>query len=500
MKETLRRIKLGQIQLFVNILDEYLSMIYLSALESVTSDETASRITIDIFTKLFGRIQNYKFWQDAEDFLTSSFEKLAKEYKISLNKVHFGKNNEVPSYVMRKVLMNLSAKQKSKKKRTIAIAVPAFLLMVAFTVTFILNVSSSVDFYPIGTIIEATNQPNLVYSKSYRSINKGHEFISFQNMIAVDDKHLLVKAFDTENDVYYEIYKHEKLVNTFRLEDNLIFLTAGNDKSLKFYDKEYVYSYDFEGRLIDRLLLTNNHIFSANKKYVAVEKNGYYIIYDLKDFSIIEETSSEISILSNIGAIISKDDLVKYGYDQYINNYDYNVATFIENEFLTIDNEGTLTIYHYGEAHLTTPLQYFTYMQDMDLYNDYTNHSFQINYNDSFIIIAIEGEEYSGFELICRKTGTGAIDIRDTLLLSRQRPGASISNDRSMFLLPTQTFIWNRLFRYNVVYDLTKTPLEAHVLDRGFTMRELAITGSNDIYYVYTIDNGGVFKIFEVLR
>ncbi len=501
MKEILTRIKRGEIQLFVNLLEKYLSMVYLSARKNM-NEEDASRATINIFSKLFKKIQKYRFWQNAEIFVTNNLIKLADEYKIDLDDNYLEQNDKVPSLVMRKVLMNLSAKEKFKKRRTFILAVPAFLIMIAFAVTYILNVSSNENFYPIGTIVDANNKPSIVYEKNYMEYaNTGTQtFNRYQSMDIIDEKHFIIKALDHDNNSYYQIFKFNEPISTFSIDDTKSFLIKGSKESLIFHDRAKLYRYSFNGYLEEEIELSNIRKFSDDYQYFAIQNNGYYKIYSTKDFSLIQKTSQEIFMLLDNGDFITETDLQTLGYSEYLNHDDYSIASFIENDFLTIDLEGNLVIYKFGEPYLQTKLQYFSYMKEMDLANNYAQHRFQIEHNDNFIIIAIEGDEYSGFEIICRDEGIGVVDIRDTIFHSLQRPSASISKDGKMFLLPTQTFTQGKVFRYNVVYDMTKTPIEAYVLDRSYHMADLAITGFDDTYYVYSVTNRGFFAIYELTK
>jgi hypothetical protein len=497
MKETLIRIKRGEQQLFLGILESYLSLVYLSARRTLSENDSIE-VTFKIFTNLYKKIQKFKFWNNADTFILKNLDYFASKNGFTLYQDYLGKNEDVPQVIMRKILIHLSAKETSKKRKSIIIAVPTFIAIAAFAITFVINVSSNENFYPVGTITKASTSPTSLFSKSYVAYNGTQNVIQFVNMDVIDDEHLIIEALDDNADKYFEIYSHNEKISEIMLNLGARFLTAGANNSLVFYDHDDLYLYDFNGNNVKILRLNENPIFSDNYYFVANKENDIYKLYRLADFSLIDECMDEVLFVSDTGRTITVDMLESYGYDFYLNNDSYRVAQFIENDFITIDESGILTIYSYGEKHISSQLQYFSYMKEMDLYNGYISHSFSINYNDNYIIIAIEGDEYSGFEIINRENGKPVADIRDTILYGKHNPPPQLSADGNILLVANQ--IWNnrKQYRYNAAYDLTKLPIEAIPLDRSKHIRQMQINGHDNTYYVYTINTQGILRIHQI--
>src|SRR5690554_6130639 len=83
MKETLIRIKRGEQQLFLGILENYLSLVYLSARRTLSEDDSVE-VTFKIFTSLYKKILKFKFWNNADTFILKNLDYFASKNGFTL--------------------------------------------------------------------------------------------------------------------------------------------------------------------------------------------------------------------------------------------------------------------------------------------------------------------------------------------------------------------------------------------------------------------------------
>jgi len=127
LREILLRIKRGELQLFNDILNEYLPLVYNSVAKSLSRKE-ADKITVDIFIDLYKKIQNYHIWNNPDTFIEKNIRRNFSKYNIIIcDQV----DQTAPPIVLRNILIALSNRTIKKKRIYSLFLVPLTVIVIS---------------------------------------------------------------------------------------------------------------------------------------------------------------------------------------------------------------------------------------------------------------------------------------------------------------------------------------------------------------------------------
>ncbi len=501
MREILNRIKRGELQLYLSLVQTYLAEVYFSARDS-HDEEEAIRLTRNIFTKLYDKVLSYIFIFDAKSYIENNLEKISSKQGVPLRKKYFNDSREVPEIVLRKILMEISAKSKSKKRRLVLVAVPIMALIFIVGITLISQVSSSNDTHPKGTIIGIEDHVEEVYVEKFNiSANNEDEIYKILNFYKLDNERVLIEKIEGKS-YLYEIYEKEQLLDThLSTQNRMQFLTLTNDGQFIFKSDSELVKYNAQLELTGKHeLLSNLYKHSDNKRYALYKTEKTVVKIDLYNFSeeeIVSVKEDRIIKLKNDGTFITEQELLEQGYQDIIdaNNLTYKI---IDDQVVALSELGVLKLFEEGEPISARKLAHY---EDLELTqtHDYKPHMrTTLNYNEEYLIVAIRSRSNSNFEVYDRKSGELVIALADTLRSGDHVPSPVLSDDGKAFLLATQYKTRRQAIRFNAVYDLSTKPIHEHQLTGVGHIEFMEILGSDDNYYVYTFDDNGYFRIYKV--
>jgi len=495
MREILNRIKRGELQLFLNLVNAYLSQVYFSARDNYTEEEAIIHAK-DIFLKLYDKVLNYIFIFDAQNYIDNNLEKIASKKGISLKGKYLDDDREVPEQVLRQILLEISAKSKTKKKRSILITVPIITIIFLIGITFMSQVSSSNDTHPKGTIKRIENQVDKIFEYKY---DYSEEKIT--SFFRLDDYNVLIE--ELRNNIYsYEIHNIEDgTVLEVEKDKKLQFIKYTNNKELVFKNKNILEKYNSDFELIDKLELeTNINIYSENNNFALLKAADKFKMIDLNTFEIkLAEINIDDKIMhfNKNGEVKTRAQLYAEGYEEILDR-DYYITDYVNDKLITITDEGVLKVYENGNLLFSTKLAHY---QDLEFKqtHDYIPHMRTMLYNnEDYLIIPIRSRSNANFEIYDLESGELITALADTLRSGDHNPMPVISSDGKAFLLATQYKTRRQALRFNAVYDLSTIPIKEYHLTSIGHIEVMEIIGSNDLYYVYTFDDDGYFRVYKV--
>ncbi len=506
MKEILLRVKRGQSQYYIEIVKQYKDIVYQSALIN-NSAEKAEYITVSVFLKLYDKIKNYFSIFNAEKHINKNIEKLAKKYDVEI--VDTASEEQAPDIVLRKVLIELSTKRKSRRKRTFAIAIPVLTIVIAIAVTYVVQVSSTVISYEYESIQAASSEINLVYQRDTRmpvnlpGFPHSRDVETILDIQSIRNNIVLVKFINDYGSEHlldkpkliYEVFDGRNMLFRFFSDKNFYVVTANDNNTFIALSGNGLYMLDFEGEIVDFLNLGSFRIFSPDKNYLVTIKDNNYIIINLEEFMIVEETESEIYCINNYGEYLLKAEIIsKWLIDEIFDRDRMISYSIYDNELFIIYDDGSLISLDKNgdtkEYSLSYINQHFEKLDASNVYKHVTqNH----------IIVAFEFEEMSGFELLCRKTGDSLVDPRDTLATGLLDPKPTLSTCKDFYIFSSQITQFRLSRRHNVVYDLRASPIKSYVLPNTYHIDEIVSGHEEEIMHIYTRSRFGQFIIYEFL-
>ncbi|MFP4457707.1 MAG: hypothetical protein ACLFPS_08615 [Clostridia bacterium] len=500
MREIINRIKRGELQLYLSLVETYVSLVYFSARDTYTEDE-AINLTKEIFTQLYDKVLNYIFIYDAQNYIDNNLEKISSKKDVSLKRKYFDDARDVPEILIRKILVEISAKSNSKKRRSILIAAPIMALIFIVGITFISQVSSSNDTHPKGTIRGVEDQVEKVYEERYNiSYNSNDKMIKIINFSRLDNERILVEKIHDKSYIY-EIYKEDELIDSFlSAEDKMQFLTLTNEGHFIFKVNEELVKYNENFEEIEKFKLPSSlYKYSENNRFALYRLNDEIVLMDLFNFNekIISLEEDKVIKVNNDGTLVTEKDLVEKGYQKVIddNSLRYEI---IDNQIITLSELGILKVMEDGSRVFAKKLAHYEDLELTQTYDHKPHMRTTLNYNEDSIIVSIRSRSNSNFEIYDRKSGDLITALADTLRSGDQVPKPMLSSNGDAFLLATQYKTRRQAIRFNAVYDLSTQPIHEHQLPGVGHIEVMDIIGSDDIYYVYTFDDNGYFRIYKV--
>lgn len=500
MREILNRIKRGELQLYLSLVETYIKQVYFSAKE-VHDEEEAIHIVHEIFSKLYDKVLGYLFIYDAEKFVQKNLEKISANHGVLLEDKYIDDPRDVPQIVLRKILISISAKSTSKKRRSILITAPIIAIIFITGITFVSKVSSSNDTHPKGTIYKIEDQVEKVYQKKFE-VASGYRATPVEkitNIHHISNESVLVESLD--NDSYkYQIYKGEKpLDKVFDSKKRMRFITGTDDGALIFINDNYLERYNNNFEFEERLeVLGVPKVFSKNKRFCVDYLNGKNSIIDLYSFNEEEFIGGKVAYVMNNGSIITEEKLRDLGYAEILDDGSI-ISAYENNQLISIDANGLVDVYEDGNKTLSFQLAYYKDLESIKTYDYIPHMRTNIYANDEQFIFATRSRSNGYFEVYDRETGESLVALADSLRSGDHIPRPILSSDGRALLLATQYKTRRQALRFNAVYDLSSTnPIKEYHLSGVGHIELMEISGADGMYFIYTLDDFGYFRIYKV--
>ncbi len=494
MREILNRIKRGELQLYLTLVEAYLKQVYFSVKDDFTDEEAVS-ITKDIFVKLYDKVLSYIFIFNAQNYVDNNLEKIALKKGVILKKKYLKDTREVPEKVLRHILLGISAKTNTKKRRSLLIAVPIVSLIFLIGITFMAQVSSSNDTHPKGTIRRIENQVEVVYKQKLN-----YESEKITNIYKLDNQRVVLeKVNDTK--YYYSIHNiNEGMKGTIQRDKKIHFIKFANNKLIfKADNKLEMYNIDFE--LINSLVVNEEIIlYSEENNFALYKGTDNYLMINLETFEVEKldlDVSEKIIKIRNDGSFVTRSELYNQGYKEILNK-DLYLEKLIDGKLVAISEEGILEVYDEGEVLFSKQLAHYQDLEQKQTHDYGPYMRTKLYNNKDYLIIPIRSRSNANFEIYDIETGKLITALADTLRSGDHDPNPVISDDGKAFLLATQYKTRREALRFNAVYDLSTIPIKEYHLKPVGHIEVMEIIGEDDFYYVYSFDDTGYFKIFRV--
>ncbi len=502
MKEVLNRIKRGELQLYITILDKYLGVVYNSALMDFDEEESIE-ITKDVFLKLYSKITNYVSFFDANTYLLKNIKRIAKKKGISLNEKYI-ESNEVPQQLLRGILIKVSQVNRKNRRKSFMLLVPLTVIVVAISITFVSRVSSSNNTHPKGTIIGINDNVNLIYEEKFDTTE-----YSLSSIDVIGNNHVLLRFLSGDGSSKNEVYAGSEVVSSFNLVEDQKFLYGNSNNELIFYKQGSLKKYSYSGEILEREdIAASFKQTTDNKAYGIIKSEVNYSLFCLEDFLIVNSYDEPVFDVSNDETTILESHLNSHNYLNIINNRDDIMDYIVDGDNLLIINDmGYYEKYESGELVVERKLQHYNNL-DQNFENEYYDGmTVRLLETDEYFIVSIQSEVAStfyatnvssNFEMIEKDNTTSKIDLLDSIRQGKHEPAPILSEDSNALVIATQFKTARNVSRFNAVYNISVFPIqEYHLIGTGHLVL-MEIAGNNGDYLVYTYDDTNNFRIYQV--
>ncbi len=492
MRETLLRIKRGELNLFGNILNDYLPRIYYSVLSSKPSADV-NNITVKIVSNLYDKISRYHFFINPNSFIDNSLTKIFKSYKMEYKK-DFDEELEVPNEVMRNIFLKLSSTSHKKQKRSIMITVPLVVVVLSLSLVLYHQAFSEKQYFPKGSLVSNQTENINKISSTETSFFSGFRRVS--GVVSIDslDKNLtLLKFVDIEGDYSYKIYKGKEIISEFSIDSKLSYIMYGKNNTLIFKSIDQLVMIDFEGNTINTIETNSSMKFSDNYRYVLLQNiEKQQILFDIYNFKVIKEVNTDIAKVFNDGSLMAMKDLDALKEKHSYLNEDSFHSGFNDKYYVYLNTEGLLRVFLDTKIFFETNLEYFNYEESKQISN-----IFHFDISNDFIIVAFEGDVFCGVEAYDMKSNEMIIDIEDTISQGEMEFSPKISSDGERYLFSIQKSHYRDRNIRNLLLNLNSKPIKALRLDEDNYLSDAEVIIGNNNYYIYTLTREGTLEIFE---
>ncbi len=493
MREILLRIKRGELQLFNDILNEYLPLVYNSVAKSLSRKE-ADKITVDIFIDLYKKIQNYHIWNNPDTFIEKNIRRNFSKYNIIIcDQV----DQTAPPIVLRNILIALSNRTIKKKRIYSLFLVPLTVIVISIFLMLYYEAYSAKVVYPMGTI---EKEEELTISAAYRDggdriFTWGRNPEGVVSVESIKEDLSLVYAVDRKNEYFYKLYKGANFLKELEIDFKYLYQTYAKNNTLVFKHNNSFYRFNYESELVDSIITNNILNTSDNNRYVLIEnKDSENIILDLYEFKEITTTGKSVKKLLDSGKYLTEQDTSQMA--ELINldlpNSLYN--DFHNNYLVNIDKEGFIKVIRGTEVVLNSKLFYYHYLDEKETSSKLS--SIYVEITNDLVLVAIEGEIFSGLEAFDLKTNDIVIHFEDTVSKGEMEFRPVLSNDKNAYLISIQKRDYRDRVRQNIVFNLAKRPITALKIPDSEYLEQAAIGDRQEGgYYVYSINNSGTLLI-----
>ena len=501
MKEVLNRIKRGELQLYITVIENFLGYVYNSALEN-NNEETAMKLTRELFLKLYDKVMRYVPVFNAEEYISKNIEALAIKKGIGLNETYLNETN-YPQQLLRTILIALSHKTTSKRRKSFFVLIPITVFIFAIVIAFVSQVSSSNKTHPGGTIFGIEDSVELVYEEDFSKVVD----YNVTSVLALNNGALL-RMINSSGDSTNYIYEEDVLIHVFELEGRKKFLYETDNSDLVFFDENILFRYSREGNLLDSIELEDRFSQTSSKKFIVIKGNEYEEIFDLITFNKVDNYKRPIYDITIEGDIVFLEEIEELGYLDLIDEQsDIMVSRIINSNLVIVRDSGIIEVYHNGELEHSSKLEHY---EDLDLnFDDAYYDGMTVNFIESnnHYILSIQSEAAStyystnvssNFEIISKENFTSLVRLEDSLRQGRHQPLPRLTANNKAILVATQYKSGRQVSRFNAVYNLETNPIqEYHLVGTGHLIL-MDITGQDGLYYVYTYDDTDKFRVYKV--
>ncbi len=491
MKDILRRIRRGEVQLFIPIAQQHIDIVFTLVREKYP-EEQAITVSKKILSRLYEDIVNKYRWQDPERFVSRSLTRSCQAHKIEWHHSQTG-NMKAPPQVERMLFASLSRNLKRKSNRNLA-AASVIGICIIVTVCMVLIMFSGNKAGPEEgeTLYQAFTKPSLIYEEDIAvryAMKVGYHKI--ENISQLGREGMGISYISPDDEYFIRIFKQGKLIDTINISKGFRLICGDLDQEYLITASDTrIEKIDLQGGMLAERDVDNHFIcFSANMQYGLTKNNGSYQIIDFSTLETKGNYTDDIIGVSNSG------EAVFINYDLYRQiKKDYKIAQttlLADDTIITVFNDG-LVLRHDTEKVI--------WKRQIDLggvsNGDMARRIIMagVMQNDDKITVVFENGVVTAFQSFELNQGDKLLDLDDTQVLgSPQGCQPQVIGEGNAFVLYTSSVETGDVIR---MIETSSVPMkEVFVSDQSAD--KINIEGKASSYYVY-VHGGSRVKIFKV--
>ena len=481
MREQLLRIKRGELQLFLPLIESSIGHVYAAAKRDLNEDKVDEAVQ-DVFVRLYNDIIKRYRWQNAERFLQKSLIRACSKKRIDFS-VNGTIVPNVPASITRGILLSLSKSKKRKGKMGVVITAVVVLLSVFFLSQ---QMDSFVEEHASGTLYTASSGASVIKSQSMGgSFNVLPK--SLINIYPLVDEG--VALVFTQIDKYVcEIWIGGSKYYSIDLPIGSNFVGGSSEEGIIiFTDGQKFYTYDVNGKEVS---VVNNPGYiinlSPNRRYVALTNDA--------DQSLVYDILSEQTILQTDGEVL---DIADNGKILFVDRENGNISPeFIEQTDLldiSINKEGFIVAVDTNSVAYCFSDNKLLWQQRLPLFED------KADYASVSRAVILLGPDIASFVVVSERgiiiqacsisDGTVLLDPEETDHTGYMAPHPLLSADGEYLIVASQISEYRYSVRYLGAINLTRSPMRQVRIPSSNQITLWAIETSEKGYYIYSYDS-----------
>ncbi len=496
IKEDLKRIKRGELQLFVPIVEQFLDSVYNTAQDKF-GPEQAEFIVANVFKKLYISIVRYYYWQNPERFIHRSLSRACSALKLKWLPKSPAIEQKAPAQVMRSVLLGLSQISKRKRQLNAMVTGAVFLLVPLVVISFLLALQPHRQ--AEGTVYTDNIEPKSIVAEPFwRTSFQVEKTVS--SITRLGAMGMAVDIYQADGKHYVEIWVLGKLLKTIQPPKHCTFVTGDLETDTYiFREGGLFWKYDSSGKKLDSLKVEGHLVStSPNNKFLVFEEapNSFAII-DTLNLAVKEKVAGELFSITDTGSVLFRNEQIDFlpeGYNQ--DNRIRHAVVDPRGYIAAVFENGIIGVYHENEMVWEAQITFPTVGSAIS--RRYPVERAFILAGEKQLNVIIEYENGSFFQSFDNQNGQAAVDTNETWHSCEVVPRPLISSDHRVLAYASQITDNNKSVRYAGIFNTYTRPMREIKLDLNRQLVSWNIENSGDEYYIYLFSNTPYYEVVHI--